>query len=245
MVTKGLGLRSLVVTLAAVAGALALSTFVPVGPSADASPVARLLPEALRPPAKDLVLTGPVIVELVDARAAGMPADDFIGLGDAYYAYDAATSTYWAAAGVVPSSTSYEAQVASQDDGSYTVFHKPAHAAWVAQIDGMAGSDGATCASYHVSIPAPVLAVWHWPAGTCLPPSRSGRTPVLLTYFAKAWKEWWGSVDAGPPQMAQGAYWLRAAQDLRSAVAAKAPGTRGYTKAADELVQLAHLPMQC
>jgi hypothetical protein len=199
------------------------------------------LPAALAPPAKNLVLTGPVIVELVDADAAfkRLPANDFIGLRQAYYAYDVATSTYWAAAGVVPSSTSYEAQVESQDDGGYTVFHQPAHGAWVAIDDGMGGVDGTSCAAYHVSIPAAVRAVWHWAAGRCTP-SNLGTAPTLLTYFAKAWQQWWAGANA--ISAGQAGYWLRAAEDLRSAVAAKAPGTSGYTGAADELVQLAKLP---
>jgi hypothetical protein len=226
---------------ALVAGALALS-LLPVAAPAAASPVARPLTAALAPPgAKNLVLTGPVIVELVDADAAfkRLPANDFIGLRQAYYAYDVASATYWAAAQVVPSTSAYQAQVASQDDGGYTVFHEPRHAAWVAADDGMAGAEGATCAAYHVTIPASVLAAWHWSAGTCTPPP-SGAGPLLLTYFAKASQEWRGgatSISAG-----QAGYWLRAAQDLETAVAVTAPGTHGYPNAAHELVQLSKLP---
>jgi hypothetical protein len=196
---------------------------------------------ALQPPAKNLVLTGPVIVELVDADAAfkRLPPNDFIGLRQAYYAYDVATSTYWAAGEVVPSSSTYQAQVASQDDGGYTVFDEPPHAAWVAADDGMAGAEGTGCAAYHVSIPVAVLAVWHWAAGRCTPPNL-GSGPLLLTYLAEARQEW--SAGAGSISAGQAGYWLRAAKDLEAAVAAKAPGTSGYSNAANQLVQLSKLP---
>jgi hypothetical protein len=222
---------------AAVAVALASSTLVPLGASAGASPVARPLMVALEPPAKNLLLTGPVIVELVDADAAfkHLPPDDFIGLREAYYAYDVATSTHWAAAQLVPSSSAYVAQVSTQDDGGYTVFHEPPHAAWVAVDDGM-GAQG--CANYHVSIPTAVLAVWHWPAKSCTPPLASG--PLLLTYYAKAAQEW--RAGAAAISAGQGFYWLAAAKDLEAAVAARAPGTGGYSNAAHQLVQLSRLP---
>lgn len=235
MATKRAVLRKLVV-----AGALALS-LLPVGASAAASPVARPLTAATQPPAKNLVLTGPVIVELVDADAAfkRLPPHDFIGLRQGYYAYDVASSTYWAAAQVVPSSSAYQAEVASQDDGGYTVFHEPPHTAWVAADDGMASAEGSSCAAYHVSIPVAVLAVWHWAAGRCTPPNL-GSGPLLLTYFAKARQEW--SAGAASISAKQGFYWLAAAKDLETAVAAKALGTSGYSNAANELVQLSKLP---
>ena len=241
MATKSAVLKRLLVAGAPVAAALALS-LVPVGASAATSPGARAARVASSPPAKNLVLTGPVVVELVAADAAfkRLPANDFIGLSQAYYAYDVASSTYWAAARVVPSSSAFQAQVESQDDGGYTVFHEPLHGPWVAQDDGMAGGAGASCAAYHVSIPAVVLAVWYWAAGRCTPPASSGTGPTLLTYFAKAWQEWWAgasSISAG-----QGGYWSRAAQDLEAALAAKASCTSGYSNAAHELVQLAKLP---
>jgi len=240
MATKSAVLKRLVVAGAPVAGALALS-LVPIGASAGVSHVARPLTPALQPPAKNLVLTGPVIVELVDADAAfkRLPPTDFIGLRQAYFAYDTASSTYWAAAQVVPSSSAHQAQVASQDDGAYTVFHEPPHAAWVAADDGMAGAEGTSCAAYHVSIPAAVLAVWYWAAGHCTPPNL-GPGPLLLTYFAEARQEW--SAGAGAISAKQGLYWLAAAKDLEAAVAARVPGTSGYSNAADELVQLSELP---
>ncbi|HTV11001.1 MAG TPA: hypothetical protein VME20_03995 [Acidimicrobiales bacterium] len=230
-------LRLSLVAGAAVAAALVSATFVPVGPSAGAAPAARAFTGALQPPAKNLVLTGPVIVELVDADAAfkHLPPDDFIGLRAAYYAYDVATSMHWAGAQLVPSSTAYEAQVSTQDDGGYTVFHEPLHGAWVAVDDGM-GSAG--CANYHVSIPAAVLAVWHWQAGSCTPPDASG--PILLTYFAQAAQGW--RAGAAAISAEQGFYWLGAAKALEAAVAAGAPGTGGYSNAAQQLARLSRLP---
>ncbi len=60
--------------------------------------------------AQNLVLSSTVRSALVTAAAShyGLPASDFVGLGaapgysPAYYAYDKATSTYWAAASLVP-----------------------------------------------------------------------------------------------------------------------------------------------
>ncbi|HTW98220.1 MAG TPA: hypothetical protein VMD59_05545 [Acidimicrobiales bacterium] len=224
----------------AAATALASSALVSVGVPAGASPLAARSSAAAAPPtAENLVLSAPLVVELVDADAAfkRLPADDFVGIRSAYYAYDPATATYWAAAAVVPSQTAYQAEVASQDDGGYTVFHELAHSSWVAADDGL-GTNAATCANYHVSIPPAVLAVWHWPAHTCTPPNDSGA--LLLTYYAEARQQWWSgstSVSAG-----EGAHWLRAAHDLEAALTAKAPGTSGYAAAAAELTKLSKLP---
>jgi hypothetical protein len=189
----------------------------------------------------NLVIPGPVVVELVDADALfkHLPPDDFIGVRDAYYAYDRATTTYWAAGQTVPSLSAYRALVASQDDGSYTVFHKPAHGAWVAVDDGMAAAPGTGCGAYHVSVPAGVLAVWHWGPGHCTPPN-SGAGPVLFTYLAEARKQWSAGDRAASAK--QGAYWLSAAKELQAALTAAAPQTTGFAAAAQELQQLAKLP---
>ncbi len=127
--------------------------------------------------AQNLPLPSSVRASLVAAAAShyGLPASDFVGLGaaprydPAYYAYDKATSTYWAAASLVPKPSSYAAQVVVQDDGAYLIFHRTPPGAWQAHDVGYTDTVG-TCAAYHVSIPAPVVAVWHWVAGTCHPP---------------------------------------------------------------------------
>jgi hypothetical protein len=130
--------------------------------------------------AHNLLLTSAVRSALVAAGAShyGLPASDFVGLGaapnsyPAYYAYDKSTSTYWAAASLVPKHSSYAAQVAVQDDGAYLIFHRTPPGAWQAHDVGYTDTVG-TCAAYHVSIPAPVVAVWLWAPGTCHPPAAS------------------------------------------------------------------------
>ena len=128
--------------------------------------------------AQNLVLTSTVRSALVAAAASyyGLPASDFVGLGaapeqyPAYYAYDKATSTYWAGASLVPKRSSTAAQVVVQDDGAYLIFHRTPPGGWTAHDVGYTDNVG-TCAAYHVNIPAPVVAVWHWTAGTCHPPA--------------------------------------------------------------------------
>ena len=104
-------------------------------------------------------------------RLHGLPASDFTGLapGTAYYALDVRTSTYLGRASLVPSPRSYQAGVVVQDDGSYLIFHRPADGTWRAVQDGTL-TTAAACARYHVSLPAAVLAVWHWGPRTCTPP---------------------------------------------------------------------------
>jgi hypothetical protein len=131
--------------------------------------------------AENLLLTNTVRSALVAAGAShyGLPASDFVGLGaapnnyPAYYAFDKATSTYWAGASLVPKRSSYAAQVVVQDDGAYLIFHRTPPGAWQAHDVGYTDTAG-TCAAYHVSIPAPVVAVWHWAQGTCHPPTAPG-----------------------------------------------------------------------
>ena len=109
----------------------------------------------------------------VGAGGRGLPQPDGRRLhgvvpGRTYYAYDPATSTYWAGAALVPSSSSMPAQVSSQDDGSYLLFTRPANGAWTVYSVGMTGIAGAKCP---VPVPASVLAVWGWAPGTCRPAS--------------------------------------------------------------------------
>jgi hypothetical protein len=121
---------------------------------------------------ENLPLTGNVRAQLVaaGARFNSLSPRDYNGLqpGKSYYAYDPATSSYWAGAALAPKPSSLRAEVASQDDGAYLVFHRPAGGSWVVTAVGLAGVGGTTCG---VTVPASVLAVWGWPAGTCRPPS--------------------------------------------------------------------------
>lgn len=124
---------------------------------------------------QNLVVTAAVRAALLQAGAAlkGLPASDFTGLapGMTYYAYDATTATYWAGAGLLPSPSSLQAQVSSQDDGAYLLFSMPAGGVWTAVNDGLGGLPGSPCPA---PVPAVILALWHWPAGTCNPPPQQG-----------------------------------------------------------------------
>jgi hypothetical protein len=126
------------------------------------------------PPAENLRLTTVVTSQLVKAAAAffRLPASDFVGLqpGTAYYGYEVASSTYWAGAGLLPSSKSMQAQVVVQDDGAYLIFHRPPGRSWVVQEVGYQDIPG-VCARTHVSLPASIASVWHWMSGTCHPPA--------------------------------------------------------------------------
>ena len=126
--------------------------------------------------AKNLPITDAIRSELVAARAAqvGIPPATYLGLtaGSAYFALDTATNTYWAAAQMAVPSTSaapgtdiYKAQVSSQDDGGYLVFSRPSGGTWTVSSVGMSGA----MSPCPVTIPASVVKVWGWPAGSCHP----------------------------------------------------------------------------
>ena len=135
--------------------------------------------------AQNLPLSSTVRTALVDAAAShfGLPASDFLGLGAApdyyaaYYVYDIATSTYWAGASLVPKRSSQQAGVVVQDDGAYLIFNRTPPGAWQAHDVGYIDTVG-TCAAYHVSVPAPVLAVWHWAPARAIRRSRRRSRPV-------------------------------------------------------------------
>ena len=119
----------------------------------------------------NLVVTGEIRSELTAAGAAlnSLPASAYTGLrpGETYYAYDATTQTYWASAGLVPSASSMQAQVSTQDDGAYLLFSRPAGGTWKAHAVGLAGTpEGSPCP---IAVPAAVLQLWHWAAGSCRP----------------------------------------------------------------------------
>jgi hypothetical protein len=122
---------------------------------------------------QNLPVTTAVRQSLLDAGAAhqSLPTSDYTGLraGATYYAYDAGTSTYWAGAALDPSPSSEQAQVSSQDDGSYLLFRMPSGGAWTVYDDGLGGVGGTPCP---VTIPPGVIAAWGWSVGTCAPPNR-------------------------------------------------------------------------
>jgi hypothetical protein len=128
-------------------------------------------PTTTQPTTSNLVVTDQIRSELVAAGATlnSLPASAYTGLrpGETYYAYDATTQTYWAGAGLLPSSSSTPAQVSTQDDGAYLLFTRTATGAWKAYDVGLAGTpDGTPCS---ITVPSAILALWNWPAGSCRP----------------------------------------------------------------------------
>jgi len=119
---------------------------------------------------QNLHVTQALRAELLQAGAAShnLPASDYTGLapGRTYYAYDPATSTYWAGAALVPSTSSTPAQVSVQDDGAYLLFTRPPGGSWTVYSVGMTLIPGAKCP---VAVPPAVLSVWGWAPGTCRP----------------------------------------------------------------------------
>jgi len=122
-------------------------------------------------PTSNLVVTATVRSQLLAAGAAlnSLPTSAYSALrpGETYYAYDAATQTYWAGAGLVPSSSSTRAQVSVQDDGAYLLFTRPSGGAWKGYDVGLAGTpDADPCP---IMVPVAVLQLWNWAPGTCRP----------------------------------------------------------------------------
>ena len=122
---------------------------------------------------QNLRVTLGVRQSLLRAAAAfhQLPTSDYAGLrpGETYYAFDPATQRYYAAAGLMASSTSLPAQIGTQDDGAYNLFTRGSGtAAWSVYSDGLGGVVGTHCP---LSIPAAVLEAWHWSAHSCFPPS--------------------------------------------------------------------------
>ena len=124
-------------------------------------------------PTQNLPLTTSVTQSLLVAGAAShqLTAANYTGLapGTTFYAYDPSTMMYYAAAALVPSSSSYRAQVSNQDDGSYLLFtQRQGSSLWTVYNDGLGGVAGTTCP---IMLPAAVLAAWQWTSHSCYPPS--------------------------------------------------------------------------
>jgi hypothetical protein len=123
--------------------------------------------------ARDLVVTAAVRVSIFDALAKShqLPTKDYVSLIPkmTYYAFDPATMTYYAAAGLVASPHSLKAQVGTQDDGGYQLLtHRRGVAAWKVYNDGLGGAEGSICP---ITIPSSVLAAWNWKPKSCAPPN--------------------------------------------------------------------------
>jgi hypothetical protein len=121
------------------------------------------------PRAQDLQVTTEVRAQLLAAGAAsqGLTDADYVGLrpDETYYAVDAA-GVHWAGAALNPSRLSMPAMVASQDDGAYLLFERPAGGGWRVFDVGLAGVAGSPCP---IVVPPPVLALWGWPVHSCRP----------------------------------------------------------------------------
>ncbi len=129
------------------------------------------LPARGSPSATNLIVTPAVRASLLATGAAShrLPVKDYLGLtpGETYYAFDDATKTYYAGAGLDPSPKSLEAQVGAQDDGAYYLFTRAASStAWKIYDDGLGGADGAKCP---ITLPSAVREVWGW-TRKCSPP---------------------------------------------------------------------------
>ncbi len=155
--------RSLLVAVAVAVSSLALA-------SCSSSPGGGSASKAVA----NLKVTASVSHQLVAAAAAlnRIPVSEYSGLakGSAYYAFDGATGTYWAAAQLMPKPTTNNqlptrAQVANQDDGSYWLFTEPKGGRWTGYPDGNVGP-GTPCP---VSVPAGVAKAWGWVVGACRP----------------------------------------------------------------------------
>jgi hypothetical protein len=120
--------------------------------------------------AQNEVATAAIKEQLLAAGAAyhSLPVSDYTGLepGETFYAYDPATQTYWAGAGLDPSPNSQQAQISNQDDGAYLLFHMAAGGTWTVVNVGLAGTEGSTCP---YTPPAAILALWGWPPSSCRP----------------------------------------------------------------------------
>lgn len=124
--------------------------------------------------AANLPVTNQIRSQLVAAASAlqNIPVAQFSGLapGLTYYGLDRTTGIKWAGARLVAApvpegANPSQAQVSTQDEGSYYVFRQPPGGAWTAYAAGNTGP-GTACP---VTLPPALLAVWNWPAGGCRP----------------------------------------------------------------------------
>jgi hypothetical protein len=178
-VTAGLvALGSLVLTgCSSTPSAQSTSTTTTSGPDQNRATTSSTMATTTLAPATavNVAVSDQIRTQLVAAGAAlnNIPAAQYTGLapGLTYYAFDRATNTYWAGARLVPApsadpSAPTQAQVSSQDEGSYYVFRQPAGGSWTVYPAGNTGPDS-PCP---VSIPSAVVHLWAWPAGSCRPP---------------------------------------------------------------------------
>jgi hypothetical protein len=164
-------------TSALLGGALLVTTGAIASAASSPTHPSSIAPEAHTsgPMATNLIVTAAVRKSLLDADAAyhSLPPKDYVGLGkgSVYYAYDAQNDRYYAAAGLVPSSKSQQAQVGVQDDGGYNLFFRSRSSTkWTVFNDGLGAAQDSTCP---ITIPLAVRKVWGWTQHACYP-----NTPV-------------------------------------------------------------------
>jgi hypothetical protein len=139
---------------------VALSACGSSSPPATTTTTSSLVP----PGAQGLRVNAEVVAQLLAAAAAvhGLPVSDYVGLakGRTFYAYDSIDKLFWAGAALVPSPTSFQAQVGVQDDGGYNLFTRPKNGLhWTSYNDGLGTVPGSNC---EVVVPAVVREVWGW-----------------------------------------------------------------------------------
>lgn len=163
-----------------IAAVVAGCTSAPVaGPSTNTTRASSGAPSAggtspPTPSVENLTVSPAVRTQLLEVLAAqvGVAPSEYSGFapGLTYYAFDSSTGTYWAGAKPMPAPSTNpnqptQAQVASQDDGAYDVFEKPAGGRWKVFATGATGP-ATVCP---VTVPSAVLSVWGWSPGTCRP----------------------------------------------------------------------------
>ena len=145
-------------------------------PPTVSPPTSTIVPPTTAPTsqASNVPISHEIRSQLVAAAAAlnKIPVSEYSGLasGLTYYAIDRTTTTYWAGARLVPvpspePAAPTQAQVASQDDGSYYLFSHPEGGSWTAYAVGASGPDS-PC---QVTPPPQVLEAWGWATGSCRP----------------------------------------------------------------------------
>jgi hypothetical protein len=116
---------------------------------------------------ENLTVTPAVRSALLAAGAAGhnLPVSDYTKLtpGLTYYAYDPTDGLYWAGAQLQASTSSMQAQIGLQDDGSYNLFTMVPGHAWITYEDGLGNLAGSSCS---IVVPTAVRNVWGWSTTT-------------------------------------------------------------------------------
>jgi ABC-type phosphate/phosphonate transport system substrate-binding protein len=125
--------------------------------------------------AKNLTISAAVRAQLIAAVAAqnGVAPSEYSGLrqGLTFYALDTTTGISWAGAQMVPTPSPNpnqptQAQVSSQDEGSYYIFEEPQGGPWKVYPTGGTPQLGACT----ITVPPAILLVWGWPSRTCRAP---------------------------------------------------------------------------